>query len=73
MVALYPSISVDMALKAMAHAFEEDTLHPPKTKEAVQSFSELILKESFVVFEDNVYEAKEGIPTGNCISTSVGR
>ena len=62
-VALYPSICKDMALKAMDHAMEAD-----KSKRAVRQFSEFILNESFVVFENKVYRGIEGIPTGNRIS-----
>ena len=70
-VALYPSISVDMALKAMADAFSNDTQHNTSTKEAVSTFSEVILKNSFIVFDEAEYVGKEGIPTGNCISRQV--
>ena len=44
-VALYPSISVDMALKAMDHAFSCDSNHDEKTRAAVRELSEVILKE----------------------------
>ena len=37
----------------------------------LQEFTELILSNSFVTFEDKVYVTKEGIPTGNCISRQV--
>ena len=70
-VALYPSISIDVALEAMTHAFSLDNHHDSGTKEAVFTFSKYILNNSFVAFEDNVYEAKKGIPTGNCISRQV--
>ena len=35
------------------------------------SFSEFILRNPFVTFEDKIYESKRGIPTGNCISGQV--
>ena len=70
-VALYPSISVDMALKAMDHAFDQDSTEDVSTKAAVRELSEFILRESFVVFENRVYKGKKGIPTGNCISRQV--
>ena len=70
-VGLYPSIDVKMALKAMDHCFMVDTVHDPRTKIAVRQFSEFILDESFVVFENKVYKGKKGIPTGNCISRQI--
>ena len=70
-VALYPSISKDMALKAMDHAMNLDIIEDNDTKMAVRKFSEFILNKSFVVFENKVYRGKEGIPTGNCISRQV--
>ena len=70
-VALYPSICKDMALKAMDHAMEADSFENDDIKKAVRKFSEFILNESFVVFENKVYRGKKGIPTGNCISRQV--
>ena len=63
-VALYPSISVDMALKALKDAFMCDTTCPDNTKDAVLH--------SFLTFGNVIiYETREGIPTGNCISRQV--
>ena len=70
-VALYPSISVDMALKSMEDAFSRDAIYDTATKSVVASFSEFILKQSFIVFEEVAYIGKRGIPTGNCISRQV--
>ena len=70
-VALYPSISVDMALKAMENAFSRDTIYDTATKSVLTCFCEFILKQSFVVFEEVAYIGKRGIPTGNCISRQV--
>lgn len=67
-VSLYPSISVEMALIAMKDAFMLDQNINSKVKFAVLEFSKLILEKSFVVFQDEVIESKQGIPTGNCIS-----
>ena len=67
-VALYPSISVDMALKAMTDAFSNEQ---SANSEAVFECSEYILRNSFVTFEGAVYETKKGIPTGNCISRQI--
>ena len=57
-VALYPSISVDMALKALKDAFMCDTTCPDNTKDAVLHFSDYIL------FGNALYETRKGIPTG---------
>ncbi len=70
-VALYPSISVELALEAMADAFKEDTIHNITTKRVVSQLSEFILRQSFIVFEEEVYVNKQGIPTGNCISRQI--
>ena len=70
-VALYPSISVEMALKAMANAFSRDTKYDTATKSVLTHFCEFILKQSFVVFEEVGYVGKRGIPTGNCISRQI--
>ena len=70
-VALYPSIPVDLALEAMDAALSKDSAVSAHTKTAVRRFSEFILKSSFVVFQDEIYELREGIPTGNCISRQV--
>ena len=70
-VSLYPSIQPNLAFQALADAFSYDRQHPPSTKEALNSFIDVILKSSFVTFEDKVYESNEGIPTGNCISRQI--
>ena len=70
-VALYPSISVEMALEAMDDAFREDTIHSLETKNVVSKFSDFILNQSFVIFEEEAYVGKHGIPTGNCISRQI--
>ena len=70
-VALYPSISVEMALGAMEDAFSLDSHWDSGTKDVVAVFSEFILKQSFIVFEQEVYIGKRGIPTGNCISRQI--
>ena len=67
-VQLYPSISVKMALQAMKDAFLQDQNIDCRTKAAVLEFSKLIFEKSFVVFQEEVIESKQGIPTGNCIS-----
>jgi len=54
-VALYPSISVEMALEAMDDAFREDTIHSLETKNVVSKFSDFILNQSFVIFEKEAY------------------
>ena len=44
-VALYPSISVEMALKAMDDAFREDKIHSLETKNVVSKFNDFILNQ----------------------------
>ena len=31
----------------------------------------IVLKQSFIIFEEEVYSSKQGIPTGNCISRQI--
>ena len=69
--ALYPSIKPDLALKAMQDAFARDRQYSIGEKEALTEFTNVILDNSFVTFEDAVYQSLEGIPTGNCISRQI--
>ena len=55
----------------MTDALEGDNTFEDRTKNVVFTFSQHILKSSFVTFEGAIYEALEGIPTGNCISRQV--
>ena len=57
-VALYPSISVEMALKAMENAFSRDTTCDTATKSVLTRFCEFILNQSFIVFEERGYVGK---------------
>ena len=70
-VSLYPSIIPEIAFEALADACNGYHLLLSDTKEVVQEFTEFILSNSFVTFEDAVYVTKEGIPTGNCISRQI--
>ena len=70
-VGLYPSIIPEIAFEALRDACSGYHQLLPDTKEALQEFTELILSNSFVTFEEAVYTTREGIPTGNCISRQI--
>lgn len=69
-VALYPSIRIDLALESLKVALENCDLDSG-TCAAVYEFTELILQNAFIGFKGNVYTGKVGIPTGNCVSRQV--
>ena len=70
-ISLYPSIIPEIALEALSDACANDESLTVKKKMVLQEFTELILSNSFITFENKVYVTKEGIPTGNCISRQV--
>ena len=65
------TVSVEMALEALIDALKSDNVYSVETKDAVHCFSDYILKNSFVTFENAVYETRKGIPTGNYISRQI--
>ena len=69
-ISLYPSIKPDIALIALQHALDSSTMDNHR-KATVHSFTDLIFKNAFVSFQDEVYTGKNGIPTGNCVSRQV--
>ena len=64
---LYPSIDPAFALEGLKEALASSTLDTNKCT-AVQRFTEIIFKNSFVCFQGKVYSGNKGIPTGNCVS-----
>ena len=69
-ISLYPSIKPENALTALKHALDRRPGNNEK-KAVLLSFTKVVLKESFVTFQDSVYTGKKGIPTGNCISRQI--
>ena len=69
--ALYPSIDPDLALKAMAQAFLEDTLLELKTKKALSHMADFVLNNAFVEYKNKAYRVVKGIPTGGSVSRQI--
>ena len=67
---LYPSIDPAFALNSLKEALKSSDLDELK-QYALETFTELILKESFVCFQGKVYKGNKGIPTGNCVSRQI--
>ena len=70
-ISLYPSIRPEMALKALEDGLVNDHSLGGNMRDVLMEFTELILSNSFISFENGVYITKEGIPTGNCISRQI--
>ena len=70
MKALYPSISVDLALKALEHALETTELEifDNNLREAAQSMTDLALNNTFVNYKGRSFKCIKGIPTGGSVS-----
>ena len=69
--ALYPSIRKDLALQSLQEALEEDRDTDENTKEAVNTFVQVIFGYSYVTFQGRCFRGKDGIPTGGCSSRQI--
>ena len=69
-VNLYPSIDPDLALKSLQEALNSSNMDESKCQ-AVQVFTDLIFRNSYVCFQERVFRGTKGIPTGNCVSRQI--
>ena len=69
--ALYPSIRLDIALKALIHALVFYTNYTSEQIDMIVDMAELCIKNSVVCYRGTWYRTKVGIPTGGPESGSI--
>ena len=69
--ALYPSIQPELALQAVREVLSRDKTVKKETKKAIAQFVELSFENSYVVYNDECYKSKLGIPTGGSLSRQI--
>ena len=69
--ALYPSIQPELALQAIREVLSRDRTVKRETKTAIAQFIELSFDNSYVVYNNECYKSKVGIPTGGSLSRQI--
>ena len=69
--ALYPSIQPELALQAIREVLSRDETVERGTKTAIAQFIELSFENSYVVYNNECYKSKVGIPTGGSLSRQI--
>ena len=69
--ALYPSIKPELTLQAIREVLAIDRTTKRNIKTAVAQFNELSFENSYVVYKDECYKSKVGIPTGGSLSRQI--
>ena len=62
-VDLYPSIDPDLPLRSLQEGLNSSNMDESKCQ-AVQDFTDLIFRNSYVCFQERVFRGSKGIPTG---------
>ena len=68
---LYPSIQPELALQAIREVLSRDETVERGTKTAIAQFIELSFENSYVVYNNECYKSKVGIPTGGSLSRQI--